>query len=94
LLACGVPCITNGGVGDSEAVITQGRVGAVLTRFDAAAHEQGVVDLLALLAEPGLAGRCREVADAEFALVNGVARYRQLYDLLTPADGKQTYAKH
>ncbi len=89
LLACGVPCITNGGVGDSESVLKQGRVGAVLTRFDEEAHEQGVLDLLALLAEPGLAGRCRDVADAEFALVSGVARYRQLYELLMSPQGRQ-----
>jgi glycosyltransferase involved in cell wall biosynthesis len=89
LLACGVPCITNGGVGDSEAVLHQGRVGAVLQRFDDEAHEQGVQDLLALLAEPGLAARCREVADAEFALLGGVARYRQLYDLLTSPDSRR-----
>ncbi len=93
LLACGVPCITNGGVGDSESVITQGRVGAVLTRFDEAAHEQGVVELLALLAEPGLVARCREVADAEFALDIGVTRYRQLYELLMPAEGKRASAQ-
>lgn len=80
LLACGVPCITNGGVGDSEAVLRQGRVGAVLDRFDDAAHAEGVRMLLSLLSEHDLASRCREVAESEFALTTGVSRYRTLYD--------------
>jgi glycosyltransferase involved in cell wall biosynthesis len=94
LLACGVPCITNGGVGDSEAVLKRGKVGAVLSCFEDDAHDQGVRDLLALLTEPGLARRCREVADAEFALLGGVARYRQLYELLMSPEDKPMPVQH
>ncbi|MEY4766855.1 MAG: hypothetical protein RI907_3528 [Pseudomonadota bacterium] len=89
LLACGVPCITNGKVGDSEAVLTQGRVGAVVADFDEPSYAQGVDALLKLLNEPDLARRCRAVAEAEFALVTGVARYRQIYDVLMALDCRQ-----
>jgi len=79
LLGCGVPCISNSGVGDTEAILEGERVGVVLRSFDDAAHVQGVEALLKLVADVDVKPRCIRVAHQYFALEQGVARYDQIY---------------
>lgn len=84
-LGCGVPCLTNGGVGDVEDVVEGERVGALVRDFEPATIERGVDELLRLLDEPDLRTRCVAAARKHFALEDGVAAYDRIYRSLAPA---------
>lgn len=79
LLGCGVPCISNSGVGDTESILEGENVGVVLRSFDDAAHVQGVEALLKLVADIDVKPRCIKVANQYFALEQGVKNYDQIY---------------
>lgn len=79
LLGCGVPCISNSGVGDTESILEGENVGVVLRSFDDAAHVQGVEALLKLVADVDVKPRCIKVANQYFALEQGVKNYDQIY---------------
>jgi glycosyltransferase involved in cell wall biosynthesis len=78
-LACGVPVIINDGVGDSGAIVRERRVGVVLTSPDSKAFEQALPGVQAMISDPSVRERCREVAREQFDLEAGVEGYRRLY---------------
>jgi glycosyltransferase involved in cell wall biosynthesis len=84
-LWCGVPCLGNAGVGDMAAILRDERVGVALERFDDASLRQGIDQLLALAADPGIRARCRRAAERHFALEEGVRRYAAIYRSLVEA---------
>ena len=79
LLGCGVPCISNTGVGDTESILEGESVGVVLRSFDHNAHQTGVHDLLNLVNDTDAKARCIRVANQYFALAEGVKKYDQIY---------------
>jgi glycosyltransferase involved in cell wall biosynthesis len=82
-LAAGLPVVSSAGIGDTEEVLcgpAGGPVGVVVRSLDEAGYRQAVQELTGLLADPGVADRCRRVAVEEFDLVSvGWRRYRQIY---------------
>lgn len=78
-LACGLPCLANGGVGDYEAVLEENRVGVILESFEDQQKRLAIHRLLALIDEPGIGTRCVETAARHFSLEHGVQRYDSLY---------------
>jgi glycosyltransferase involved in cell wall biosynthesis len=78
-LACGLPVVANGGVGDVAETITARKVGAVVTGFDEGSFDQALHELTVLWADKKLGARCREAAEAEFNLVEAVSRYDAIY---------------
>jgi len=79
LLGCGIPCISNSGVGDTESILEGNHVGVVLRTFDEEAHAQGVLALIALTADADIKSRCVGVANRYFALDQGIKAYDQIY---------------
>ena len=82
LLGCGVPCLGNAGVGDMAEVLEGEGVGVALKAFDQASLVAGLVQLLALVADPSTAARCVAAAQKHFSLDEGVTRYRSIYERL------------
>lgn len=78
-LGCGVPCISNYGVGDTESILGGEDVGVVLRAFDDEAHAQGVQALLKLVSDADTKSRCINVANKYFSLEQGVKAYDQIY---------------
>jgi glycosyltransferase involved in cell wall biosynthesis len=76
-LACGLPIISNTGIGDLDQQITDDKVGVLIDRFDPEAYADAIQRLRAL----GDTGdRCRDAAKRRFDLETvGGARYRRLY---------------
>jgi glycosyltransferase involved in cell wall biosynthesis len=81
-LACGLPLVINTGIGDSDAVITAERIGALVSNFneseyaDAAKIVGGFVDY-----PDQTRRRAREIAERLFDLRRvGVQRYARLYE--------------
>lgn len=79
-LACGIPVVTNEGVGDAADIIRNYRVGVIVSGSSAEAMTLAWEELNDLLKEPDLAGRCRDVAEEVFSLEMGAAKYAKLYE--------------
>jgi len=83
-LGCGVPCLSNAGVGDMAEILHGSRTGVAVPAFDAAALDAGLAALLRLLEEPDTANRCVATAWSHFSLAEGVDRYRSIWGSLAP----------
>ncbi|MBZ5557742.1 MAG: hypothetical protein LAO77_10765 [Acidobacteriia bacterium] len=81
-LGCGVPVIINDGIGDSGDTVRADGVGVVLPDTSRAAFAASEGAVRSLLADGGVAARCRATAVREFSLTEGAVRYAQLYDTL------------
>lgn len=81
-LACGVPCLTNAGVGDFEAIIGNSGSGVILREFTPKARAEAVASLLQLVAHDDIRQRCASAAKEYFNLDAGVAAYSRIYDSL------------
>lgn len=84
-LGCGVPCLSNTGVGDMAAILQGERVGVAVDAFDASTLAAALEQLMALAAAPDTAARCVAAAQRHFSLEGGVARYAAIYRSLAPS---------
>jgi glycosyltransferase involved in cell wall biosynthesis len=81
-LGCGIPCISNVGVGDMSEVLEENKVGVVLKSFDEASLTFALQQLLQLVSDPNTETRCVSAAKRHFSLDKGVAKYRGIYEKL------------
>lgn len=78
-LATGRPVVVNPGLGDMDKIIATHRCGVVVPEGpDGVA--QAVEALLPLLEDPDLPRRCREAAEANFDLADGIRRLVGIYE--------------
>lgn len=82
-LGCGIPCLTNSGVGDMAEILEGEQVGIALNDFTPDSLRQGLTRLLNLVETDGIQSRCVTAADKHFSLTEGVSRYAQVYARLT-----------
>ena len=79
-LACGLPVVINSGIGDTEEIITNEKVGVVVDEFSEDAYQKAAKQLIQLLSEEDvLRQNCRAVAEKYFSLADGVEKYWQVY---------------
>ena len=78
-LACGIPCLTNAGVGDVDDVLQSSQTGICLQSFSPEAFTEAHRQMCDLLQDQELAGRCRQTAEKYFSLEQGVADYQRIY---------------
>lgn len=78
-LACGVPCLTNFGVGDMDRILTGEGVGVTIKDFSLEAYHDGVKKIVSLAADPGIRSRCALAAKKYFSLREGVNLYDSIY---------------
>lgn len=81
-LGCGIPCLSNAGVGDMAEILEGERVGVTVDGFSHDEIYAGIVRLLALCTDIGVADRCRSVAEKHFSLEQGVQLYATVYNAL------------
>lgn len=81
-LGCGLPLIINAGIGDSDALITEDSLGALVHDFNDQAYAAAARTIDAIAAEPEqIRGRTREVAERLFDVRRtGIERYARLYE--------------
>lgn len=82
-LGCGIPCLSNAGVGDMEQILAGEGVGVVLREFTQQARAEAVRQLLELVEDPNIRDRCVAVASRYFSLDRGVQSYHHIYSDLT-----------
>jgi glycosyltransferase involved in cell wall biosynthesis len=78
-LGCGIPCLSNTGVGDMAAILEGEQVGVAVDTFDAATLMIAIEKLMAMAASSETAARCVAAAQRHFSLEEGVARYAAIY---------------
>lgn len=78
-LACGLPFLSNRGIGDLDGLVRNEGVGILADDLDEASISTAIDALPKLLADPGLSARCRTAALSHFSLHAGVERYDALY---------------
>ena len=81
-LGCGIPCLSNAGVGDMAEVLEGDQVGVALDAFDEVSMIDGLRRLLELATDPCTTDRCVAAAQKLFSLDEGVARYCSIYEQL------------
>lgn len=82
-LGCGIPCLSNAGVGDMAEVLESEQVGVAIKSFDATSMTVGLQQLLMMVADPAASSRCVSVAQRYFSLDQGVILYNQIYRKLS-----------
>jgi glycosyltransferase involved in cell wall biosynthesis len=92
LLACGVPCLSNQGVGDMAEILEVDKVGVAVESFSQASLAGGVERLIALLKDPEVRERCRGAATRHFSLQTGVQQYAAIYRSLAKPNARQASA--
>ncbi len=78
-LALGLPVAAIRGVGDTDDILEGERVGIVVDGYDPAELRRAAAALVALTREPDTRARCRSVAEARYAMGDGVRAYARLY---------------
>lgn len=82
-LSCGVPVVTNRGIGDTEELISKNRVGVIVKDFSIEGYREASENLQSLLAErDALRYRCRKTAEETLSLHMGVTKYYDIYNTL------------
>lgn len=81
-LGCGLPCLSNTGVGDMAEILENEKVGVALNSFDDNALINGIIKLLVLCEDSSTRWRCVEVAHKYFSLEDGVLKYSTIYKQL------------
>jgi glycosyltransferase involved in cell wall biosynthesis len=96
-LAAGLPVVSGPDVGDTDAILRDERVGAIVPDFGEDAYERAAAEMLRLAADDDARERCREVARRRFSLTGvGIPRYDALYRQIAamvgpaPEDGAGT----
>jgi glycosyltransferase involved in cell wall biosynthesis len=89
LLASGVPCLTNAGVGDLDRILRDNNAGIVVEETGQDALMDGVRKLLKIADSPDIAVHCRAAAVRHFSLYEGALAYDRIYSSLT-TKGKES----
>ena len=78
-LGCGIPCLSNVGVGDMAEILESERIGIALRNFNTESMKSAIIKLIELTQEPGIRQRCRQVAIDYFSLEMGAVKYQKIY---------------
>lgn len=87
-LACGLPVVLNAGVGDSDALVTRERVGALVSNHTEDEYARAAAELSRMLDDREATRRhTREVAERLFDVSRtGLERYARLYERVLDRD--------
>lgn len=81
-LACGIPCLSNAGVGDMANLLETEKVGVAIKSFDNQSMILALTKLLNLAGDTESSTRCIDSAQRHFSLDEGVRLYDKIYQAL------------
>jgi glycosyltransferase involved in cell wall biosynthesis len=82
-LGCGIPCLSNAGVGDMADVLEVDNVGVAIKAFDDESMLRALRQLIKLVDDPKTSARCVASATKHFSLDKGVRLYEKIYQTLS-----------
>ena len=77
--ACGLPVVSTANVSDTDELVARFAAGVIVSEHTDVAYREAGERLLQLLADPGLAARCRAAAEAHYDLNAACDRQMDLY---------------
>ncbi|MGV0953519.1 MAG: glycosyltransferase [Fluviibacter sp.] len=83
-LGCGIPCLSNSGVGDMAEILEGEQVGVAVKGFSEESLRAGLERLLELVETAGIEARCVAAGYRHFSLEEGVEKYAAIYRSLFP----------
>lgn len=78
-LICGLPIITNTQTNFIKEIVNYNKVGVVLNKFDSVSMNKAVDDLLILLEDKNLQGRCKKIAQEYLGKKVCIDKYMEIY---------------
>jgi len=75
-LSAGLPVLISAGVGDTEKIISDYRVGVVIYNDN---YEKALSEMFELVSDTNIRDRCRKVAKQEFNLLSSITSYKNVY---------------
>jgi glycosyltransferase involved in cell wall biosynthesis len=85
-LGCGLPIISNTGIGDMDGIFSRYRVGSLVSVYERREYERAVREVLDLKRDgAALAAECRRAIELELSLDIGVKKYYSIYKRLEGA---------
>lgn len=79
-LACGIPVIINSGIGDTERIVSDHKIGVIVRNFSGNEYRQALERLFNESQDKaGLRDRCRKTAENYFSLYSGIEKYGRIY---------------
>ena len=78
-LGCGIPCLSNTGVGDMAAILESEQAGVAINAFDEVTLAVALEKLMTMAVAPETVAHCVAAAQRHFSLEDGVARYAAIY---------------
>lgn len=78
-LACGLPVVVSPDLGDTDALVRRYDAGVIVRPDDDRSLREGARSLVGLLDDDERRANARRLAETEFSLEIGVARYREVY---------------
>ena len=82
-LACGVPCLSNSGVGDMNQIFENQDIGVVLNSFEEAEIQKALEKILYLSRLHETSSKCVAAAARYFSLEDGANKYNSIYEALS-----------
>lgn len=79
VLGCGLPVVTNEGVGDVADIVRKHKVGVIVEGASVAQMEAAFDALQILMQDLDLPARCRATSETVFSLERGTEAYRDIY---------------
>jgi glycosyltransferase involved in cell wall biosynthesis len=79
-LSAGLPIVLSSGIGDTENVINENKVGVIVESKE---YKSTIEELIELLNNPSIYDRCRETAAKVFNISDSFHEYNQIYSKLT-----------
>lgn len=81
-MSCGLPVITNSGIGDLDEIIMAYRVGTIVREFSKEEYNNRIRGHMKLIENGAIKEDCIKLANGIFALKSGVERYSEIYNRL------------
>jgi glycosyltransferase involved in cell wall biosynthesis len=81
-LACGLPVIGNAGVGDTEEIILENNLGAIVYKFEEVEYKRAFERAMQLMNDPDFEKRAQEFVKASLSVEVGVKMYKGIYERL------------
>ena len=79
-LVCGLPLVINSGIGDTDKIVKDYKLGVVIDKFNQGSYLSNTYQLLELMKEKGaISNRCKKTAKDIFSLDIGVSKYFDVY---------------
>ena len=81
-LGCGIPCLSNDGIGDVTAILEKNEAGIIVSNDNPDHLSHAMQDLINLAKQENIVNECVRTAEEYFSLKLGVREYLKIYNAL------------